>query len=293
MPIDDFRDSPLAQALKKRKELQEKLKETIQSIEKIEEWLKTYRELSIGDADSKKEDSRSDVGLAGWGQAQQVFESLVVGVLRDVGRPMRSGELIDEFRKRGHPLKGNDVRTAWNRLWNARKRDVLTSDRSLGYWIAGEPLTEQAQLSAALIARRERHPTATLRNQNKGKKKGRARVLTDEQVDAGERMLLAGKSRLEVAAALGGVSQGTINAYFPGGIRGLKKKYPDVVIPKRTYRPRPGIKGGRPPLLSVLEAQRIVKMKDEGKGADEIAKYMGIKRGTVYRYLKKYQTTKE
>ena len=288
MADDDFNESAVEKAVRKRKELQERLKNTIQEIETLEKFLKTYRDLTAGTPNSEK-GGNQEISQATWGTAQQAFEALVVGVLREIGRPMRSGELIEEFKRRGHPLKGNDVRTAWNRLWLASKRRVLTSDRTLGYWIAGEPLTDEAREAAALVGRRERRPAGSAhRDQNKGKKKGRAPILTSEQVEAGEKMLLAGKSRLEVAAVLGGVSQGTIKKYF-GGIKGVQEKYPDVVIPKRTYPGRKGKPGtGRPPMLSALEGQRIVTMKAEGKSIKEIMDYMRIKRGTVYRYLKKF-----
>jgi hypothetical protein len=293
MADNDQNESPVEKAVRKRKELQERLKNTIQEIEAIEIFLKTYRDFTAGTPKSEKGDNH-EISQATWGSAQQAFEVLVVGVLRDVGRPMRSGELIEEFRKRGHAIRGNEVRTAWNRLWNARKGGVLTSDRTLGYWIVGEPLSDDARAAAALVGRRGgRAPVgSTLRNQNKGKKKGRAPILTPEQVEAGEKMFLAGKSRAEVAAALGGVSQGTIKEYF-GGIKGVQKKYPDAVIPKRPSRPYHGNPGtGRPPMLSDLEGQRIVKMRAEGKSIEEIMDYMQIKRGAVYRYLKKFKGAK-
>ncbi len=142
MADDDFNKSAVEKAVRKRKELQERLKNTIQEIETLEKFLKTYRDLTAGTPNSEK-GGNQEISQATWGTAQQAFEALVVGVLREIGRPMRSGELIEEFKRRGHPLKGNDVRTAWNRLWLASKRRVLTSDRTLGYWIAGEPLTDR------------------------------------------------------------------------------------------------------------------------------------------------------
>lgn len=287
MASEDFHDSPLAKALRRRKELQDAIREAVQEIKKIEEFLKMYRDLSTGPTDSDKgaTGATPELSMAAWGQTQAVFENQVLGVLRDVGRPMKSGEIVEEFRRRGHPIPGNEVRTAWNRLWKARSRGVLTNDVKLGYWISGEPLSERAKQEAALAPRRRLSIPA---DRNKGKKKGRAPILTPEQVEAGEKMLLAGKSRIEVAAALGGVSQGTIQTYFPGGIAGLKKKYPDVVIPKRTYRPRPGRKGhGRPPIFNMEQARQIADMKAQGKRANEIAEIMGVKRTTIYKYLKK------
>jgi predicted DNA-binding protein YlxM (UPF0122 family) len=293
MTNDDFHDSPLAKAIRRRKQLQDTIRDSVQEIGKIEEWLKMYRSFSSGESEDIKGDNlqAATVGLAGGGHGntQEVFETLVVSVLRDIGRPMRSPEIIDEFNKRRHPIPGNQVRTAWNRLWEAKTRGVLTSDPKFGYWIAGEPLSEKAK-QAALVAGKRRSKTgvaATIKAA-KGKKKGPGEVWGPEQIEAAERMLLAGKSRIEVAAALGGVSQATIGKHFPGGIEALKKKYPDVVIPKRTYPSRPGRKGhGRPPKFNLEQAREIAQMKEQGNSINEIAEAMGVKRTTIYKYLKK------
>ena len=111
-------------------------------------------------------------------------------------------------------------------------------------------------------------------------------------------MLLAGKSRLEVAAALGGVSQGTIQKHFPGGIEALKEKRPDVVIPKRPYihRPhRPGYKPkGKPPLILTTEQEtQIRELKEQGKTVREILKVTGLKRGTIYKALNRLGAVKK
>jgi hypothetical protein len=107
-------------------------------------------------------------------------------------------------------------------------------------------------------------------------------------------MLLAGKSRAEVAASLGGVSQGTIQTYIPGGIRGLKKKYPDVVIPKRPYVPRPHRPGykpkGRPRALTPEQDREIAQLRAQGKSIIELCEMMGLKRTAIYASLKRAGT---
>jgi superfamily II DNA or RNA helicase len=90
---------------------------------------------------------------AEFGRVQEMFEKLALGVLRSVERPMKSGELIEEFRKRGHPIPGNAVRTAWNRLWLARKRGVLINYPKLGYWLPGKPVSEATEQQALFAAR--------------------------------------------------------------------------------------------------------------------------------------------
>jgi hypothetical protein len=105
-------------------------------------------------------------------------------------------------------------------------------------------------------------------------------------------MLLAGKSRLEVAAALGGVSQATIQKYFPGGIRALREKFPDVVIPKRPYRPRPGQKGGgRPRTWTEDQEQQVAELRAQRKTIAEIVEVTGVKRTTVYKILREQVAT--
>jgi Helix-turn-helix domain of resolvase len=294
MAFDNIQDPALANALKQRKELRDVIRDALAKIEKIDNFLRMYRDLSTtgtveNSATLKQEvpqfsHSQSDA----WGRAQSIFEKFAVAALRDVGRPMKSGELIEEFQKRGHPIKGNAVRTAWNRLWIARKKGVLTNDPKLGYWIAGEPLSEEAKQRAASEPRRK---SLLPPDRNKGKRKGIAPILTPEQIEAGEKMLLAGKTRIEVAAALGGVSQATIRNYF-GSTAALQAKYPDVVIPKRPYvsRPRrPGSKSpGRPPKVLTLEqARMIAELRGEGKSIREIVEAVGVSRSAVYGSLKK------
>ena len=158
MPPEAPEDSPLARALKRQKELQdtikaatEAIKGAMQELEKLRQFTDLYRSFSTerepldkGASDSLPITSPVSTKLRGraHGQTQAVFEALALDILRDVGRPMKSAEFIEEFRKRGQPLGGNEVRTAWNRLWQARKTGVLTHDGKLGYWIAGR-ITER------------------------------------------------------------------------------------------------------------------------------------------------------
>jgi superfamily II DNA or RNA helicase/DNA invertase Pin-like site-specific DNA recombinase len=231
-----------------------------------------------------------------WGRTQEIFESLVLRVLRDVGRPMRSGELIREFRKRGHPIPGNAVRAAWNRLWTARNKGLLINDFTLGYWIAGEPLSEDAKQRAAQIAwvRPTKGQGPSPRVLAKGRKKGPPPAMSADDVERAEEMLLSGKPLLEVATIFG-ISVTTLRKYTLGGIHAVKTRYPNVIIPKRPHVPRPrrpGIKGvGRPPKLTPDQAQQIAVMRAAGTTINEIASATGAKRSTIYRYLKNAKPT--
>jgi Helix-turn-helix domain of resolvase len=296
MAEEDFQDTALAKALRRRKELQDTIRNAVQEIEKIEEWLKMYRSFSTEDIEINKgeiEQPTATKMVAGHGKTQSIFEMLVLSVLRDVGRPMKSPELIEEFRRRGHPMQGNEIRTAWNRLWEAKSRGVLTSDPKVGYWIAGEPLSAEAREQAIIAGKRRRSGVSAVIESARGKKKGPPELWGPEEIATAERMLLAGKSRLEVAAALGGVSQGTIQKYIPGGIRGLREKYPDVVIPKRSYKSRPSHKrGGRPRTWTVDQERQIIELRAERKTIREIVEATGVGRTSVYKILEE-QATKE
>jgi DNA-binding CsgD family transcriptional regulator len=109
-------------------------------------------------------------------------------------------------------------------------------------------------------------------------------------------MLLAGKSRAEVAATLGGVSQGTIRTYI-GSIKALRAKYPDVVIPKRPYvyrPPKPGHRPlGRPRVVTADQEQRMLDLEAQNKSHTEIAEALGMKRSTVSNYLLKAKKASE
>ena len=256
-----------------------------------------HRELSTGQSQQIKGVDVNPALLrvkAGMGRAQDVFEALVLTVLREVGRPMRSPELIEEFRTRGHALPGNEIRTAWNRLWEAKSRGVLVSLPKLGYWIAGEPLSEEAK-EQALIAGKRRNSAgvSAVIQAARGKKKGPTEIWGPEEIATAERMLLAGKSRQEVAAALGGVSQGTIQKYFPGGIRALQKKHPDIVIPKRPYvyrPPKPGHRPlGRPRTITAAQDKQIAELRSQGKSMQKIADELVLKRSTVSASLARQQ----
>lgn len=294
MSSDDFQDSALGKALQRRKELRETIENALQEIEKIEEFLKMYSSLSTGNFGLNKQVQETPGGAplrAGKGKTQSVFEMQVRTILRDVGRPMKSPEIIEEFRKRGNAIPGNEIRTAWNRLWEAKVRGTLTSDPKLGYWIAGEPLSEKAKEEALIAGKRRKSGVSAVIKAARGTKPGRDPLWGQEKIEAAERMLLAGKSRAEVAAALGGVSLGTLQKYIPGGIRGLQERHPDTVIPKRPRRPSRTKRTGRPRVLTADKVQQIAKMKAEGKTVKEITDALGLKPSTVYRFLQQLEAS--
>ncbi len=152
-------------------------------------------------------------GRARHGQTQAMFEQYVRAVLRDVGRPMQSGEIIEAFRSRGHPIGGNETRTAWNRLWQANKRGVLQNVPRYGYWFADEPVPD-AILAAPPPKRTIVEPGRAKRDRGEGRPVGRQRVLTDSQIKTLEGWFAEGKkTNKEMALDLGAISGATINNY--------------------------------------------------------------------------------
>ena len=137
-------ETPISKALKKRKELQEAICVAMKELEKIDEFIRMWRHLTVpvdnGDKGEDEETGRMILGRAGYGQTQPAFEHMVRAILQAARRPMRSSEIVEAFRNRGEPIGGNETRTAWNRLWQATKRGVLINVPKYGYWLADEPV---------------------------------------------------------------------------------------------------------------------------------------------------------
>jgi len=300
MAAEDYEDTPLSNVLKRQKELQDKIKaatntikEAMQELEKIKIFLDVLRSASArsGVAVSVGSDSPPapvSTRLKGHahGQTQEVFQALALDILRDVGRPMKSTEFIDEFRKRGQPLGGNEVRTAWNRLWQAKKVGFLTYEVKLGYWIPGEPITEEMRQDAIAAAKRTWGKSPSIRD-TKGKPKGPPSALTPEQAKEAERLLLSGKSRTEVCELYGGISMATLAKYV-GRTADFIARHPEFVPPKPPYRPRrPGQKrGGRPRTWTGDQERQVLEMRAEGKSVREIIEATGVKRTSIYKIFK-------
>jgi hypothetical protein len=214
---DNPQDTPLSRVLKRRKELQDAAKAIVKELEKIEEFLQMHRSYSGPEHEAKQGEERAGpqyiLGGAGKGKTQEVFEQLVRAILLDARRPMQSPEIIAAFRERGHPIGGNETRTAWNRLWKARSNNVLKQIPHYGYWLADEPLPPQA-LEAPRPKRKRIDPETARRIRGVGKPVGRQPLLNEGQIKLLERWLVEGKkTQAEMARDLGGISAGTISNY--------------------------------------------------------------------------------
>jgi hypothetical protein len=217
MSSDDAADTPVGRALKRRKELEGVIKASMKELEKIDDFLKLYRHWSAPPEENSKggSDEPEQVSLTrkGFGLSQSLFEHSAREILREVGHPLSSPDFVEEFRKRGQPLGGNEIRAAWNKLWLAKDRGVLVHIPKFGYWLADEPLPEGA-LTVPRTKRAYRPKGQSQRSQWTGRRIGRKPILTESQVKAGKEWILAGKSRDEVCTHLGGISVTTFQNYF-------------------------------------------------------------------------------
>lgn len=238
MAVNEASDPALARALKRRKELQDTIRASLQEVDKIENWLRTYREFA-GDfkLDSESEQKTmplTSFGRAAWGSAQQMFEHFVREILMERGVPMQANEVLAEFQKRGHPLGGsNELKQTWNRLWQAKVNGVLVHFPRPGYWVAGEPIPEseavraRAEIDAGLRPKpKERKSRVELTRKSNPRAPGRAPMLSEHEVKLGEKWILEGKySTQEICNKLGGISSGTFYRYFPGGQEAVRKAH--------------------------------------------------------------------
>lgn len=202
-------DTAIARALKKRRVLQAEIQKAMQELEDIEKFISLHRRFSTESNDRLGESAPAPVILsqAGHGQTQAVFENLVLDVIRHAARPMQSTEIIDAFRERGHPIGGNETRTAWNRLWQAKDRGVLVNFPRLGYWPASDPPPPNLDE----LKPRPYKPSGGKRMQieRRGKKKGRVPLLNDAQKAEVLAMLARGMTGPKIAELMG-VSTPTI-----------------------------------------------------------------------------------
>lgn len=278
----------IAHAYKLRSEHQIKLMQGLSELGRIDRYLIMNRQFAVaaGDGVSPSPSSIAEptLGVVGQGYAQRIFQLLVLMVLREVGRPMQSGEVVDAFAARGHALGGtNPTKTAWNRLWEAKTNGVLEQVADHGYWIKGEPLNKGA-LDAALAAREERRKRSRKRVRNSvrrpGGKHGRQPMLSPAEIESGRRWILEGKSVAQVCADLGGISYGTFRNYF-GSASALREQFPHLAKPLR-QKPKMRKPTGRRPKLGPDEIATIKKMHASGYSVRRIAEEMQVGDKLIY-----------
>jgi DNA invertase Pin-like site-specific DNA recombinase len=238
---------------------------------------------------------------AGSRLAQRVFERLVLIAMRRLQRPLTSRDVVEELRRMGHPIGGqHEIKTAYNRLWQAKTRGVLLRVGNDGYWDARQPVpsnSAEAARLARIARRRTRRPHGDSDGRPTGQPHGRTPLFGSEQIEAARKMLLSGMSFKEVANTFA-LSPATVRRHFRGGVEALRAKYPDEAGPikprgrRLIYKkgiPRPG--AGRRPTISNETINKIVELRDCGVDVKDIADELRITTFMVYRYLKKRKTS--
>lgn len=287
----------IAPLMQQQKELQAKLQAQMKRIQDLDQMMATYRTL-FTPADAEVPGTANEqtfLGRAGHGFTQDAFEQFVMMILRDAQRPMQSGEIVDEFRKRGNPIGGtNETKTAWNRLWQAKRDGKLAQHPGLGYWLPNQPVTPEIE-AAALEAQEQRRREGRSKGRRVKRKvgrHGRSRILSDAQIKIAQEWLASGeKTVAEICAEFGGISHVTLTS-ATGGVGKLREKYPELAAkaaarPKRSYRVRkPGDKKpGRPPLIAGDKKETAEAMFLNGASMKGIASALDINLTSVYRYF--------
>ena len=160
--LELFSSTTFSDRAKRRSELLDDLVKSLKELERLQSYLSLHRHLA-GASTVGVDAIQPSLSRVGAGIVQSVFEQLAQLVMRELGRPVQGGEIAALLRARGLPIGGtNETRTAWNRLWQAKRRGVLINLPSLGYWPAGDPLPKgasDAAIAARKVARRRRKAT--------------------------------------------------------------------------------------------------------------------------------------
>jgi hypothetical protein len=155
-------DKALANALKRKEELERELAE----IERFLELHQRYSETEVEHSETPltDEDNRIweavKVHTARRQQAEAFrkpsvpkrrgapanFKEIAARVLRDVGRPLQRMDLVAEIERRGVEIPSMDkARYIGTILW--RNQDVFENFEGVGYWLRGTPLPDPDQYS--------------------------------------------------------------------------------------------------------------------------------------------------
>ncbi|MTD95618.1 helix-turn-helix domain-containing protein [Hyphomicrobium sp. xq] len=248
-------------------------------------------------ADGGSPTTPATLGRAGHGLTQRVFERLVLIAMRQRQRPLQSGDVVDELRRLGVPIGGiNEIKNAYNKLWQAKKRGVLQHVEGQGYWIAGTPVPISNALQTVGGRALRRIRSIGMRSKRTGNPRGRQAAIRPADLERIRKMLLSNKTVREVSAMLD-VTTATIYKHFPGGVEKLREMYPDETVPlvrKKMRRVKRGPHrsgGGRPSSLSADQIVAVVAARNAGKTVEHIAEEFGVSTSIVYRHLRKAKAT--
>ncbi|WP_439371790.1 hypothetical protein [Bradyrhizobium sp. DASA03120] len=148
-------DQALDKALKRRLELEKELR-------RLNEFIHMYHELTGTDPDEVRQEnlarvmigspvSKADLDRMAASHASRLrgrpadFAQIMQDVLKEAGRPLQRGDLVEEVEKRGHSIPSTDKpRYLGTILW--RHQDVFESHEGKGYWLKNVPLPDEPEL---------------------------------------------------------------------------------------------------------------------------------------------------
>lgn len=203
--------SPYLKILEKRRKLQIAPRRNKEAIEIIDKWLSCYRQLFPR---SERKHLLS-LALAGRAVTQHIFQTNLSAILVDSGRPMPTGDLIREFKQRGHLPSDQDA-DAILQIRRATKSGFLLHIPQLGYWLANQPFTKAARQESQKVKRNLSNRTATpSRHTPAGRGKRRSRSVSEAQLNRAEKLILKRSMTVSEIAIHLGISRTLLYYYFP------------------------------------------------------------------------------
>jgi hypothetical protein len=138
-------DQALANALKRRKELEDELRRLNQFIHMYHELAGTSgigeimdAEIPAGNVVAEEGGNRLSGLIRPRGRPAD-FAQIIETVLKEVGRPLQRGQLVEEVEKRGHMIPSADKpRYLGTIIW--RNNETFASIEGRGYWLVGVPV---------------------------------------------------------------------------------------------------------------------------------------------------------
>lgn len=139
-------DQTLANALKRRDEL-------LKELQRLQQFIEMYYELSGTNQEEPDMPKRAgnafvisaETGIIRARGRPADFARIMETILKDAGKPLHRGQLVEEVEKRGHSIPSDDKpRYLGTILW--RNGDMFESVEGRGYWLKGVPLPDEPEL---------------------------------------------------------------------------------------------------------------------------------------------------
>jgi hypothetical protein len=189
-------------------------------IKEIQASMPDVQALSPSEPSSAGQEATGGTGLtrAGFGNSQAFFEQIAREAILQNGRPMQTSEILKAFQERGYPIEGNNPwKIASNNLWKAKADGRFIHKVGVGYWPADVPnvaLSYVPPPEGATPLKLRPPKLENRQSRSTGRPPGRSKALTPEQIQLAKKWWGEGKTGVDIARELGGVSMGTIYRYL-------------------------------------------------------------------------------